>query len=342
MMRSAIACGLAITLVSLAGCGGRATRDVDGAGAASGGSGDGGDGPQGASSAGGDAAGSNASQGGDGAAGSISTGGRATGGAGTGASGAAGAGGTGTGGSPLGGGTGGPAAGGAAGEGAASGGSAATGAVGNGGVGSICDLPLDQGICDSGVQIFAYYYNSSTRRCEQFIYCGDGGNENRFDSVEHCRRTCFGFAPALCALPVEATDCEDYPGDYYFDAQTGRCEKYAWPLCARNDNRFDTEEACLWTCGNGTPSVCPVWMASGAACATPGAMCTYDSLSGCPCASPTPSGSPCITVPDCDTAIGGVPGDEPARLPDDPARADLISPTQVCTCQDNWTCGLYY
>jgi hypothetical protein len=121
--------------------------------------------------------------------------------------------------------------------------------AGGGGASSICELPLDPGACDSGIQILGFFFNSSTRRCEHFIYCGGRGNANRFDTRESCRGTCGGLAVELCSLPVEPFDCQDYPGDYYFDAQTGRCEQYEWPLCGRNDNRFETEEACLETCG---------------------------------------------------------------------------------------------
>uniref|UniRef100_A0A8C3IV38 BPTI/Kunitz inhibitor domain-containing protein n=1 Tax=Chrysemys picta bellii TaxID=8478 RepID=A0A8C3IV38_CHRPI len=35
-----------------------------------------------------------------------------------------------------------------------------------------------------------YFYNSATKRCEEFIYGGCQGNANRFPSVDECLKTC--------------------------------------------------------------------------------------------------------------------------------------------------------
>lgn len=36
-----------------------------------------------------------------------------------------------------------------------------------------------------------WYFKSTTRRCEPFVYGGCGGNANRFQSVEECHRICY-------------------------------------------------------------------------------------------------------------------------------------------------------
>lgn len=35
-----------------------------------------------------------------------------------------------------------------------------------------------------------YFHNSTSKRCEVFIYGGCGGNENRFDTKEECEQFC--------------------------------------------------------------------------------------------------------------------------------------------------------
>lgn len=35
-----------------------------------------------------------------------------------------------------------------------------------------------------------YFFNSETKKCEQFTYGGCGGNDNRFDTQEECEKHC--------------------------------------------------------------------------------------------------------------------------------------------------------
>uniref|UniRef100_A0A8C3IXU9 BPTI/Kunitz inhibitor domain-containing protein n=1 Tax=Chrysemys picta bellii TaxID=8478 RepID=A0A8C3IXU9_CHRPI len=53
---------------------------------------------------------------------------------------------------------------------------------------AICNLPADPGPCEAYMP--SYFYNSATKRCEQFIYGGCQGNANRFPSVNECLKTC--------------------------------------------------------------------------------------------------------------------------------------------------------
>uniref|UniRef100_A0A674K2E1 BPTI/Kunitz inhibitor domain-containing protein n=1 Tax=Terrapene triunguis TaxID=2587831 RepID=A0A674K2E1_9SAUR len=52
----------------------------------------------------------------------------------------------------------------------------------------ICKLPMEPGPCFTYVP--SYFYNSATKRCEQFIYGGCQGNANRFPNIDECLKTC--------------------------------------------------------------------------------------------------------------------------------------------------------
>ncbi|GEM_PF-807871 len=223
MMSSRTLCGLAITLLSLAACGGRATQDEEGSDAPSGGSGDGGDGPQGASGAGGVTgtaghlgASGDAGDGGDGAAGSTGVGGsgaagmgggavgtggagmggRPTGGAGTGGSAAASTGGAGTGGRPTGGaGTGGLTAGGAAGEATGSGGTA---------LGDACTAPPEPGTCD--LEVWQFRHDPELGLCVPYEFNACDSSPNRYATRDECLAACRGGEPDLDAC-VGFEDC---------------------------------------------------------------------------------------------------------------------------------------
>uniref|UniRef100_A0A8C3IV72 BPTI/Kunitz inhibitor domain-containing protein n=1 Tax=Chrysemys picta bellii TaxID=8478 RepID=A0A8C3IV72_CHRPI len=52
----------------------------------------------------------------------------------------------------------------------------------------ICNLPADPGPCLAYMP--RYFYNSATKRCEEFIYGGCQGNANRFSSMDECLKTC--------------------------------------------------------------------------------------------------------------------------------------------------------
>lgn len=51
-----------------------------------------------------------------------------------------------------------------------------------------CDLSLDQGTCRN-YSIY-WYYDKQANSCAQFWYGGCGGNDNRYETEDECKRTC--------------------------------------------------------------------------------------------------------------------------------------------------------
>jgi hypothetical protein len=52
----------------------------------------------------------------------------------------------------------------------------------------ICNQPKATGPCKANFRRF--YYNSTTKNCESFIYGGCQGNENNFHTIAECAKTC--------------------------------------------------------------------------------------------------------------------------------------------------------
>ena len=51
-----------------------------------------------------------------------------------------------------------------------------------------CHLPPVTGFCRAAFRRF--YFNSETGECHTFIFGGCGGNENNFETMEECMKTC--------------------------------------------------------------------------------------------------------------------------------------------------------
>ena len=52
----------------------------------------------------------------------------------------------------------------------------------------VCQLPKDPGPCTA--REARYYFDTRTRRCEQFTFGGCQGNANKFSSQSECERAC--------------------------------------------------------------------------------------------------------------------------------------------------------
>ncbi|KAM9318379.1 uncharacterized protein KZ484_022661 isoform 2-T2 [Pholidichthys leucotaenia] len=53
-----------------------------------------------------------------------------------------------------------------------------------------CTAAPDPGFCRAAFPM--YYYDTKTDSCENFIYGGCGGNDNRYNTLEECKSSCIG------------------------------------------------------------------------------------------------------------------------------------------------------
>jgi hypothetical protein len=114
-----------------------------------------------------------------------------------------------------------------------------------------------------------YFYNSSSKQCEKFIYGGCNGNENNFETIEKCLNKCPQSATeskpiALsenkkCSLPAASGPCYAYFENYFFNKTSQKCEPFIYGGCGGNENRYESEEACQKVCSpkpTQTNSIC--------------------------------------------------------------------------------------
>ena len=120
---------------------------------------------------------------------------------------------------------------------------------------SRCELEKAPGKC-RGFQK-KYYFNNKSGLCNEFIYTGCQGNDNRFDSLDECEASCpviKDLAPKpskdeeMCSGPVVIGRCKSRIEKYYYDANTGGCSKFYYSGCGGGTNMWDTHAECLAAC----------------------------------------------------------------------------------------------
>ncbi|CAG5120206.1 unnamed protein product, partial [Candidula unifasciata] len=115
-----------------------------------------------------------------------------------------------------------------------------------------CLLPPETGPCRASFPKF--FYNSTSEMCEDFIYGGCQGNDNRFETRQECEVRCKDSSVNICLLPKETGPCEALIRKFYYNANTEKCEEFIYGGCQGNDNRFDTQRECENACkGTTTP-----------------------------------------------------------------------------------------
>ncbi|KAL8578130.1 hypothetical protein ACOMHN_055449 [Nucella lapillus] len=116
-----------------------------------------------------------------------------------------------------------------------------------------CYLPHNPGYCNGFLMRF--YYNSTAHTCLPFIYGGCGGNDNKFETVESCLKTC--FEEPHCLLSPERGPCKSTLARFYYNPETEKCEVFIYGGCDGNANRFDTEARCSAACIPSPEESCP-------------------------------------------------------------------------------------
>lgn len=133
-------------------------------------------------------------------------------------------------------------------------------ATGGEGASSICSLPKVTGLCKAAFPRF--YYNTSSKSCEEFVYGGCQGNENNFATHDECTRACGTDVQANtlprstraavteedCRLPPDSGLCYGYFPSFYYNSAKGTCGQFVYGGCQGNKNRFSSEEDCLNAC----------------------------------------------------------------------------------------------
>ncbi|XP_046577618.1 carboxypeptidase inhibitor SmCI-like [Haliotis rubra] len=108
----------------------------------------------------------------------------------------------------------------------------------------LCQLPKDTGPCRAYIP--QYYFNSKTCLCEKFVYGGCGGNANRFETLEDCRRRCGGGD--LCSLPKDPGQCAAAIRRWWYNKRTNKCQRFIYGGCPGNANNFQTLYECRFQC----------------------------------------------------------------------------------------------
>jgi len=131
-----------------------------------------------------------------------------------------------------------------------------------------CELDADPGV--GYASITKWYYNNDRKLCEEFLYGGERGNDNKFDSERECYDECGDAVvdnapldsqrnpnsapvPAECSLPKEKGPCRAKKPRYYFNSNTGMCKVFYYGGCRGNENNFETMKECENKCSP-TPS----------------------------------------------------------------------------------------
>ena len=110
-----------------------------------------------------------------------------------------------------------------------------------------CSFIPDKGPCRGNYE--RWYFDSKISRCKTFEYGGCNRNTNNHLSEANCVNTCVKPKQnAVCLLPKIVGNCDKYADVWYYDFKEGKCSKFAYSGCHGNLNRFDSREACEYTC----------------------------------------------------------------------------------------------
>ncbi|XP_028413436.1 uncharacterized protein ZC84.1-like [Dendronephthya gigantea] len=93
-----------------------------------------------------------------------------------------------------------------------------------------CSLPAETGLCKA--YFVRYFYNTASKRCDDFVYGGCGGNKNNFVDKVDCKRQCDDPGPPCpynkplhyCVIPpCQNAKCSLYPGAKCVNNYCGGC-----------------------------------------------------------------------------------------------------------------------
>ncbi|XP_075524944.1 carboxypeptidase inhibitor SmCI-like [Dermacentor variabilis] len=112
-----------------------------------------------------------------------------------------------------------------------------------------CLLDPAVGVCRASLP--RWFFNRTAKECQRFTFGGCHGNENNFMNEKECQRHCSGnvilekpSAKDVCFLEEVVGRCRAAFPRWYFNQNTGSCEKFTYGGCHGNKNNFLTKEDC--------------------------------------------------------------------------------------------------
>ena len=120
-----------------------------------------------------------------------------------------------------------------------------------------CDQPVNPGMCDCFTP--SYFWNSTSEKCEVFIYSGCDGNLNRFPDLNSCAQHCgkyigvaVGSYSYIALSPLTAA-CRSCPKDSECEVHPPSGRAVCKVRCDVNNGGCDANQTCLLanlTCPN--------------------------------------------------------------------------------------------
>ncbi len=127
----------------------------------------------------------------------------------------------------------------------------------------------DQGPCLGKYE--RWYFDSKVGMCRTFNYGGCLKNKNNHLNEKDCIDSCvkpkqkgifysipdfflnpnllnFSKTKAVCVMPKIMGNCEEKINSWYYDVNAGSCKPFIYSGCNGNLNRFESLEACEYTC----------------------------------------------------------------------------------------------